>query len=236
MVRATEYLNTDGFYNTRGYYNFSKPFAARKYTLSFGGMVSFNNNVSYTAFKDPTQADITPDRVRNAAKNWVFSQRLGLRYNPAETIDITPGVSYTYNTTRNTVSSGNDRNVSTWAVSLNGTVNLTPTWILGADVAKTSNNGYNSVVDANPMIVDAYIEKQFLRGRNGAIRFQAYDVLNEQTNVSRSVSENMIRDSRTNRLARYFLLTLSYRFSNFAGGRTGFDGPEGPGRRGPGRF
>src|SRR5690606_32112330 len=46
MIRATEYLNTDGFYNTRGYYNFSKPFADRKYTLSFNGMAMFNNNVS----------------------------------------------------------------------------------------------------------------------------------------------------------------------------------------------
>ena len=233
MIRATEYLNTDGFYNTRGYYNFSKPFADRKYTLSFGGMVSFNNNVSYTAFRDPSQDAVTPDMVRNIAKNWVLSQRLGLRYNPTETIDITPGVSYTYNTTHNTASSGNDRDVSTWAVTLDGSVNLTPTWIFGADLAKTSNNGYNSTVDANPMIINAYIEKQFLKGRNGAIRFQAYDVLNEQTNVSRSVTENMILDSRTNRLARYFLLSLSYRFSNFAGGQMGFDGPGGPG--GPGR-
>ena len=237
MVRATEYLNTDGFYNTRGYYNFSKPFADRKYTLSFNGMAMFNNNVSYTAFRDPAQGDVAPDMVRNIAKNWVLSQGLRLRYNPAETIDITPGIRYTYNTTHNTASSANDRNVSTWAVTLDGSVNLTPTWIFGADLAKTSNNGYNSTVDANPMIINAYIEKQFLKGRNGAIRFQAYDVLNEQTNVSRSVTENMILDSRTNRLARYFLLTLSYRFSNFAGGRMGFDGPGGPDRRSgfPGR-
>ena len=232
MVRATEYLNSDGFYNTRGYYNFSKPFADRKYTLSFGGMVSFNNNVSYTAFKDPSQPAVVPERVRNVAKNWVLSQQLGFRYNPAETIDITPGVRYTYNTTRNTASSGNNRNVSTWAVTLDGSVNLTPTWIFGADLAKTSNSGYNSTVDANPMIINAYIEKQFLKGRNGAVRFQAYDILNEQTNVSRSVTENMILDSRTNRLARYFLLTLSYRFSNFAGGQMGFDGRGGPGRSG----
>src|SRR5690606_17041909 len=197
--------------------------------ISFNGMAMFNNNVSYTAFRDPAQGDIAPDMVRNIAKNWVLSQGLRLRYNPAETIDITPGIRYTYNTTHNTTSSGNDRNVSTWAVTLDGSVNLTPTWIFGADLAKTSNNGYNSTVDANPMIINAYIEKQFLKGRNGAIRFQAYDVLNEQTNVSRSVTENMILDSRTNRLARYFLLTLSYRFSNFAGGRMEFDGPDGPG-------
>ncbi|MGV3761267.1 outer membrane beta-barrel protein [Parapedobacter sp.] len=233
MVRATEYLNTEGFYNARGYYNFSKPFAERTYTLSFGGSLSFNNNVSFTTAEENRGGAPVLNTTQNIAKNWVLSQRLGFRYNPTETIDITPGVRYTYNTTHNTTSSGNNRNVSTWAVTLDGSVNLAPTWIFGADLAKTSNSGYNSSVDANPMIINTYIEKQFLKGRNGAVRFQAYDLLNEQTSLSRSVTEDMIVDSRTNRLARYFLLTLSYRFSNFAGGQMGFDGPGGPG--GPGR-
>ncbi|GGG80467.1 hypothetical protein GCM10007415_11110 [Parapedobacter pyrenivorans] len=236
LVQATEYLNTDGYYNTRGYYNFSKPFANRTYTFSYGGMISYNNNVSYatSALTNNGETDLTS--ARNVAKNWVLSQNINFRYNPKETVEITPGVRYTYNTTANTVNSGNNRNVSTWALTLNGSVNLTPTWIFGADVAKTSNNGYNSSVDANPLIVNTYIEKQFFRGKTGAIRFQAFDLLNEQTNVSRSVSENMIIDSRSNRLARYFMLTVSYRFSNFAGGSMdgprGFGGPGGPGRWG----
>src|SRR5690606_5668880 len=122
------------------------------------------------------------------------------------------------NTTRNTVSDRSNRNVSTWAATLYSSVNITPTWILSADFEKTSNNGYSSTVGANPMIINAYIEKQFLKGRNGAVRFHAFDLLNEQTSVSRSVLDNIIIDSRSNRLARYFMLTLSYRFSNFAGG------------------
>ncbi len=234
VVQATEYLNTNGFYNGRGFYNFSKPFANRTYTLSFGGMVMYNNNVSYVTSEAANQGGPLGQTLRNIARNWVLSQNVNFRYNPKETLEITPGVRYTYNTTANTVTSRNNanNNVSTWALTLNGTVNITPTWVFSADLAKTSNNGYTSSVGANPMIIDAYIEKQFFKGRNGAIRFQAFDLLNEQTNVSRSVMENMIIDSRTNRLARYFMLTLSYRFSNFAGGSMGFEGPGGPGGRG----
>ncbi|SFC57127.1 Carboxypeptidase regulatory-like domain-containing protein [Parapedobacter composti] len=232
VINATEYLNANGVYNTRGFYNFSKPFADRTYTLSFNGMVSYNNNVSYvTAPENNAEASLLTQR--NIAKNWVLAQGVNFRYNPKETIEVSPGVRYTYNTTRNTVSDRNNRDVSTWALTLYGSVNLTPTWIFSADLAKTTNNGYNSSVDANPMIINAYIEKQFLKGRTGAIRFQAFDLLNEQTNVSRMVTDNSIIDSRTNRLARYFMLTFSYRFSNFAGGNM-FDGSGGPGGFGDG--
>src|SRR5690606_4369411 len=219
-----------------------KPFADRTFTLSFNGMASYNNNVSYVTTLANNRDLLTMATQRNIAKNWIFAQGINFRYNPKETVEVTPGVRYTYNTTHNTVSSGSNRNVSTWALTLYGSVNLTPTWIFSADIAKTTNNGYNSSVDANPMIVNAYIEKQFFKGRNGAIRFQAFDLLNEQTNVSRMVTDNSIIDSRTNRLARYFMLSLSYRFSNFAGGSMfdGRGGPGGPGRwggdRSPGRF
>lgn len=177
----------------------------------------------------------------------MLSQGLNFRYNPKETIEITPGVRYSYNQTNNTASSGDRGNVNSqinsWAYSLNTAINITPTWIWGGDLSKTTNSGYSSVVGANPFIINTYIEKQFLKGKNGSIRFQAYDLLNEQTNVSRNVTENLINDSRSNRLGQYFMLTLSYRFQSFAGGSMnmgggpggGFGGRGGMGR-GPGGF
>lgn len=230
VVQETSYLNTDGFYNTRGFYHYSIPFKDRTYVLSFNGFAGFNNNISYT------------DGAKNIGKNWNLSQGLNFRYVPKETVEVSPGVRYSYNSTNNSLSStsgqaGVNNNISTWALTLNTSINITPTLIWGGDFAKTSNNGYSATIGVNPMIVNTYIEKRFLKGQNGAIRFQAYDLLNEQTNVSRTVSDNLINDSRSNRLGRYFMLTLSYRFQNFAGGnsmefgRPNRGGPGGPMRR-----
>lgn len=225
VVQETSYLNTDGFYNLRGYYHYSIPFAERVYVLSFSGFAGYNNNISFT------------DDIRNIGRNWNLSQGLNFRYVPSESIEVTPGVQYSYNTTTHTGGRpGVNNDISTWALTLGSTFNLTPTWVISADMAKTTNNGYSSSIAADPLIINAYIEKQFLKGRNGAIRFQAFDLLNEQTNVFRQVSDNLINDSRTNRLGQYFMLTLSYRFQNFAGGDMGFDAPGGMGggRRGSG--
>ena len=234
VVQQTSYLNTDGAYNLRAFYNYSIPFKNREFTASFMGFATHNNDISFS------------DNDKNIGKNWMWSQGLNLRYIPSENLEITPGVRYTYNTTSNSLNTGAragvNNDISSWALTLNTSVNITPTLIFGGDLAKTSNTGYNAQVGANPFIINAYLEQQFLKGRNGAIRFHAFDILNEQTNVMRNVTENLINDSRSNRLGQYFMLTLSYRFQNFAGGSMGMGtqgqgGPGGPGghRGGPGR-
>lgn len=228
IVQETRYVNDDGYYQGRAFFNYNKPVFNKKLTLSYFGMGTYTNNVSFT------------NSERNIGKNWMLANRFGLRFNPKETVEVMPSVGYTYNTTTNTLASQSrlNRDISTWSLSLFSTVNLSPTWIYGVDLTKTNNNGYDSSVDANPMIINTYIEKQFLKGRNGAIRFQAFDLLNEQTNVSRVVTDGYTLDNRSNRLARYFMLTLSYRFQNFGGGMSPQrDNPwSGPGGRpgGPG--
>ncbi len=208
IVQETRYVNDDGYYQGRAFFNYNKPVFDKKLTLSYFGMGTYTNNVSFT------------NSERNIGRNWMMASRFGLRFNPKETVEVMPSVGYTYNTTNNSLASQSrlNRDIHTWNVGLFSTVNLSPTWIYGIDLTKTSNNGYSSSVDANPMIINTYIEKQFLKGRNGAIRFQAFDLLNEQTNVSRVVSDGYTLDNRSNRLARYFMLTLSYRFRSFGGG------------------
>jgi len=206
VVQATSYLNADGYYSTRGFYNYSKPFFDRKYVVSLNGSANFNNNISYTNDEE------------NIAKNWVLTQGLNIKINPQEWLEVTPGVRYSYNTTTNTISDRNNTNIKTWSLDLDSKIYFVPTFVWGFDLSKMSNSGYSQNVDANPFIINTYVEKQFLQGNRGAIRLQAYDLLNEQVNISRTVTENSIIDSRSNRLARYFMLTLSYRFQKFAGG------------------
>lgn len=227
VVQATTYLNTDGYYNAQGFYNYSKPFFDRKYVVSLNGSANFNNNISFT------------NNEENIAKNWVLSQGLNVRINPSDWLEFSPGVRYAYNTTENSLNNRNNTNISTWSLNAEGKIYFIPTLLLGFDMSKLSNSGYAQSVDANPFIINTYLEKQFLQGQRGAIRLHAFDLLNEQVNINRFVSENSIVDSRTNRLARYFMLTLSYRFQKFAGGVSAESGPrgggEGPGMGGPPR-
>lgn len=51
----------------------------------------------------------------------------------------------------------------------------------------------------------------------GQLKLAVYDILNRNNNVNRFVSGNVITDTRTNVLQRYFMLTYSYNIRSMAG-------------------
>ena len=61
------------------------------------------------------------------------------------------------------------------------------------------------------------MEKALFKKQNLSIKLQAFDLLNENTNVSRSVTGSAITDTRANRLGRYFMLSAVFRLNKFSG-------------------
>ena len=129
---------------------------------------------------------------------------------------MNPGVSYNYNINTNDLLTQTNTRVSTWTFSFNSKTYLLKTWLIGTDMSKAINNGYNTV-ELNPLIINLYLEKQFFKGNTGALRLQGYDLFNQNANVSRSVTANSITDSRNNQLGRYFMLSFTLRLQNFNG-------------------
>jgi hypothetical protein len=96
-------------------------------------------------------------------------------------------------------------------------INVTKSLILKYDVNYTMNNGLASNVSQNPVLMNASLEQQLFKKKNGIIKFAAYDLFKQNTNISRSIYGTSIIDTRTNKLTRYFLLTFTYRLQKFAG-------------------
>lgn len=212
MVSQTQYLNeSDPVYNVSSFYHYGKSLKEKTYNIMLMGGVSYNKNISYIS-QDLEETTGT----KNIANNWVFNQGLMFRYNPSENLEINPGVRYAFNHTRNSMGTNNN-NVSTWTPTLIGSVNITPTTIFGADLSKSFNSGYGPLTSANPFIINTYIEQKLLKGQRGTVRLQAFDLLNEQTNLSRTVQESMLLDRQTNRLGRYFMLTFTFKLQKFSG-------------------
>lgn len=213
LLQETRYLNEseDPVYGIRSFYHYGKSLKEKTYNIMLRGGVRYNKNVSYTS------NDVaSTEGAKNIANNWVWDQGVMFRYNPSEKLELTPGVRYAYNYTKSSLQT-NDSEVSSWTPTFNGSVNMTSTTILGADVSKTFNRGYGSLSNADPFIINTYIEQRFLEGDRAIIRLQAFDLLNEQMNLQRTVQDNYYSDTWTNRLGRYFMLTFTFKLQKFSG-------------------
>ena len=85
------------------------------------------------------------------------------------------------------------------------------------DLDYITNSGLTAGVGADIALMNASLEKQFLKNQDGTLRLQAFDLFNQNSNISRTITANSIIDSRSNRLTRYFMLSFSYRLQKFKG-------------------
>lgn len=209
-IQDIRYLNASGYFTVVGFYNVSKPVKNRKYVFNIGGNVIYNNNVSYLR-------DSLDMNRRNDGRNWVIGQRLSTDIKVKKWLETNIGINYSLNANQNTAQKElNSTNVS-WVFSNTTRIFLPKDFIINFEMDKTLNYGLSANATANPFIIQASLEKQLLPKKNMSVKLQGFDLLNQNIGVNRSVSATGFTDSRTNRLGRYFLLSIIFRLNKFAG-------------------
>lgn len=215
--RTTTYRNTDGFYGYNANASFTKPFHNRRYTAGASLFANYDNNISYT------------DGYRNQGNNWNIRPGLNFRFDWEERADVTLRGDYTiYQTSTNYATHTTTTKAQTLNLGVNGK-NYFGDLTVGYDFSKLINYGFAGGVASNPSILNVYAEYRFLKGRMMTVRLQGFDLLNENTGITRTVNGTAITDSRTDRLARYFLLSVNMRLAKFAGMRGGGNRQRGQG-------
>jgi hypothetical protein len=217
--------NVNGYYNVLGFYAYSKPYKNRKYVITFTGSLNFNHNINLTDSVRFTGNSLVQNLNRNKinGNNWIITQGFNFEYNYKDILELGTGISYSLND--NTYKSADNKSLTgfqntssnAWTFSSNMNLNITKKLVLKYDFDYTINSGLASSVSRNLAIMNASLEKQLFKKKNGIIRLAAFDLFNQNSNISRNVNGASIFDTRTNRLTRYFMATFTYRLQRFAG-------------------
>lgn len=204
VARINTFSNTGGVYSGSAGCGASRPFADKHCVVSLSCYGDFGSNVSYTdaaanrgfvwSIRPQAALRVSVDRLENDLKVGYFLENSTTSYSSAAAL-----------TNRNSFLSLGTSGRVFWG-------NFT----LGYAYSKIFNYGYDRLVSANPNVVNTYLEYKFLKQKTAAVAIQAYDLFDQNTGVYRSVSGTTILDSRTNRLQRYFLLSLSLRLQRFS--------------------
>jgi hypothetical protein len=227
----TRYENANGYYGASAFYLYAKPWEKRKFTLMVNGNINYNNNISYISNVD--SSSFLESTQKNIAKNLVLTQGLRFRVNITDVIDAEVNSSYSINHSVNSIPQADvNSNFRTINLGVNGKNYVWKDWTLSYDYTKTIYEGYKGAT--NPNILNTYVERRFLKGNVGTLRFSVNDVFNQNTGFTSTQTGSAITQSNVNRLGRYYLLTFTLRLQKFAG-KSPAVGPGGPGGfRGPG--
>ncbi len=204
-VQETQYLNSNGYYTAFGFYNFSRPIKNRKFVFNYGGNLTYNNNVSFV------------DSKKNKGTNWIVGQRLATDIKIKKWLETTIGINYSLNSSKYSLLKELNSDASAWTLSNSTRFFFPHNWKFNYDIDKSINTGYAANVNSDPLIINATLEKALFKKQNLSLKLQAFDLLNENTSVNRSVTGSAITDTRTNRLGRYFMLSAVFRLNKFSG-------------------
>ena len=189
-------------------------------------MLNHSNNVNYLAKE--------MESVVNTTRTDMIMDRLQASYRQ-DWIEIAPDGMFTYNHSKNLLQAVN--NLDTWMFSYGATLNLYAPWgmSLSTDLHNQSRRGYNDKsLNTNELVWNAQISQSFLKGNALTLSLQFYDILQNLSTISRSMTADMRSDTRYNSINSYAMLHVIYRLNQFGGRNKNGQGGFGPGGFGPG--
>ncbi len=203
--KTTTYVNLGGTLNFQGYFNYGFPIKSPKSNLNL------QSNIGYS------QSQSLLNNVSNYTKSTTLQETVKWTTNLANNFDMNLSTSFTYNPSRNSLSTSQNTNYTTAYVAADFTLYTNNGWLMASDFDLTQYGnrapGYNTSV----FLITPSIAKQFLKNKAGELRLSCFDLLKQNVAISSSTSANQIVNSRTNNLTQYFMLTFTYNLRSFAG-------------------
>ncbi len=210
-AQTTRPVNENGNWNMNAGLMVNTPIGKSKFQINTFSNASFNNNIGYISLG---KGDIQ----RNISKTINLNENLGFSYRNDFIYAQVRG-NIRYSKVDNSVTARKGQENLSYGSSFNTQIYLPYSITLASDLRYTGQTGLSTGYNKNETMWNAEISKQILNKR-GTIRFKMNDILRQQLNISRSVSDIAITDTEYNTLTSYYMLSFSYRF-NTMGNRSG---------------
>ncbi len=155
----------------------------------------------------------------NFTNTFSVSQSLGLNLDIKEKLNMEFRGRYSYNSVKYSVQQSKNNNLNAEYFSQNYATNINyymlKNLIISTDFNYSVNSGRANGYNVSIPLWNGAIAYQLFAKKNGEIKFSVNDILNQNSNIDRSIGENYISDTRTVILQRYCLLTFTFNFNRF---------------------
>lgn len=220
--------NINGNWNLMGMVGTNIALKNKKYTINTFTRANYQNMVSYISDKE-----VIAETDKNTTKRLSLGERLrGTYRNDWWEFSLNGSLDYTHS--RNSYQESN--NLDTYQFSYGASTNVRLPWnmSISTDLSQNSRRGYaESSMNTDELIWNAQISQDFLKGNAATVSVQFYDILRNQSNISRTISAAMRQDTEYNAIYSYCMVHFIYRLNLFGGKGGPGAAPRGPGFGGP---
>ena len=206
--------NINGNWNVNGGFVFNSAIPANtKFTYSTFTDAGYSNRVSYISMAADSE-----EKDKSIARTVNVSERLTANYR-TDNWDISLNGFFRYSHSKSTAQPEDKMNVFNF--SYGPSVNYTLPWYnikISTNLSMSSRRGYSDPnANTDELLWNAQVSASFLPKNALTVSLQLFDILQQQSNISRVVEALYRRDSETNAIYSYGLLNLSYKFNNTGG-------------------
>lgn len=231
--------NINGNWNAFGMFGFNTALKNKKFTISTFSNASYVNNVAYLTDSQ------TRVENKNTTTNLTLNERLNGTYRN-DWFEFGLNGTLSYSIEKDKLTPDNNQQPYTFSYGATTTVSMPWSMSLSTNIANQSRRGYRDAsMNRNELIWNAQLSQTFLKGA-ATISFEMYDILRQQSNITRSLTADGRSVYEYNGVNSYCMLHFIYRLNIFGGkaardkmnqrhgpGPGGFGGPRGFGGRRP---
>lgn len=223
--QVTTYENVNGVWNMMMMGMFSTPLANKSWTVNAHAFARYSHDVGFS------------NGSRMLTRNLNINIMPSIAFRP-DNLELEVRPRYSFQQTRSSVQTGNNRTVHSYGGMFNGTYYAPFGLVISTDLNWAKTSGYSEGYNSNQCLWNATLSYQFLRDRSLTVSAKAYDLLQQRKSIMRQNGNNYIDDTMYNSLTRYFMFTVAWKFNTFGKGnepesrnRGPWGGPGGPGGR-----
>lgn len=201
--------NVNGNWNLNGSLVFSTPFRNRDFSFSTSTSGGYEENVSLESSQS-----MDAEMLKNLTRVMDASEKLTFAYK-GEKFDMSLSGLVDYQKSKNKMRTSGNYETFDYEIEYDLNVNLPWNMVLSSDIEYHIYDGYSDGFDNQEVLWNAQLSKSFLKNNAGMLRFKVFDLLGQQENLSRKISDSSISDTEYNTLGSYFLLQFTYKLNNF---------------------
>jgi hypothetical protein len=213
-------VNLPDSWNIRGFVSYGFLFKPIKCNLNFqlGPGYStvpgiFNNELSTTSTND-------------------YTGGLVIASNISQYVDFTISYNTTYSISDNSVNENLNSNTWRHTIGLTSTLSTKNGFVLSNALSEQIIRGMGEGYNEDYLIWNISLGKKIFKNKRGQIAIQVNDVLDQNKDISRTVTNYYVADNQTNTIGRYGMLTFTYTLKSFSNKNNRPDDRFGP-RDGP---